>query len=280
MLKLKQIIPGIIVSLSFAMLSSVEAATINLDDNGNVMSVDDIELCFGEFNGTLVLVEPTASNAPGNNCPQTPQELEEFFNPPDPEDPLPDALIKKFYDATFALNQFNFIFGDPLGSGFNPSECNDSNPGGFNGLCFWDDSDAARLVVAQVNTAIDQTDPTPAEIAGEVPIPILPNTRDRYHVSYTVDVEGTIFAHKGRNTNGSDPSWALPNSLDQNVEFSRDPFPGVLYEVDMFAQFNFTDSDTTNRPVPPPTTRVPESSSWVAMLVTGGFLILTSKKRG
>ncbi len=276
MLKLKQIISGIVLSLSFAMLSSVEAATItddNLDGNGNVISVDDIEVCFGQFDGNLELVEQKPSNPPGNNCPQTPQDLEDFFNPADPEAPLPDALIKKFYGATFALNQFNFVFGDPLDSGFNPSECNDSNPDGLNGLCFWGDSDAARLVVDQINTAIDETNPTPELIAGEVPIPI-PNTRDRYHIPYTVDEEGTISTYKGRYSSGNS-SW-----LRDQDEFSRDPAPGVLYNPDMFAQFNFADSEITDRPDPPLPTRVPESSSWVAMLVTGVCLMLIKKKKG
>ncbi|MDJ0508046.1 MAG: hypothetical protein QNJ64_02145 [Crocosphaera sp.] len=279
MLKLKEIIPGIFLSLSFAVLSSVEAATItddNLDSNGNVISVDDIELCFGQFDETLVLQ---------NNCPQTPQELEDFFNPVIPGAPLPDALIRDFYDATFALNQFDLIFGDPISPGFNPSECNLSDPDGLEGLCFWDDPDAAALVVAQINTAIDNQNPTPALIVGEVPIPI-PNTRDFYRIAHSVDENDSVISHQGRNINGNNPSWALPESLDLNIESLRNPAPGVLYPVAMYAQFNFTESDTTNRPEPPeppeppPITRVPESSSWVGMLFTGVCLIFANKKKG
>ena len=252
MLKIKQIIPGIVISLSFAMLSSVEAATItddNLNDQGELMSVDDIEMCWTQLQGTQV------------DCPDTPEEVTE-------------TIIKNLYDATFRLNSFTNVFGDdPIEDpGFTPSECNDSDPDGSNGLCFWGNSNTAILVLNQINQAIEGMKPIPKSVTdGEG---FLPFPYPFYLIPYRVNEEDHIISHQGRNQNSSEvPSWG---ATPDGGNLSKDSFT-------MYAQFNFTGSESLEpleTPEPPTPTSVPESSSWLGVIVTGLCLILTNKKRG
>ena len=178
--------PGIVISLSFAMLSSVEAATItddNLNDQGYLMSVDDIEMCWTQLEGTQV------------DCPDTPEEVTE-------------TIIKNLYNATFTFNSFTNVFGDnPIyDPGFTPSECNDSDPDGANGLCFWGNSNMARLVVNQINQAIEETNPIAHSVTdGEG---FLPFPYQFYLIPYRVNEDDNIISHQGRNQISSGvPSW-------------------------------------------------------------------------
>ena len=256
MLKLKQIIPGVLAPLSFAVVSSVQAATVNLDDNGNVNSINNLEVC---LSGDEI-------------CAKTQAELEQD-----------EIKIIDFYNVTFTLGSFNVIFGDPTQPDFDAS-CD-------NGLCFWENEEQAILAIGGpeeitneegeveivcvkgINCAINALDPIPSLIAPEradFPPEPVPNTRNFYRVPVNFGglVDGEISYYQGTNNN-LDPnnSWAL-DPLDSNSTTSALPYAG----------FEFLRTETIN-PLPPTTPNVPEPSSLMGIVFTVGSMLMAIKKK-
>ena len=260
MLKLKQIIPGVLAPLSFAVVSSVQAATVNLDGNGNVTSINNLEVC---LSGTEI-------------CAKTRPELEQD-----------EIKIIDFYNVTFTIGSFNVIFGDPTGSDFDTS-CESMET---NKLCFWENEAEAVLAiggpeeitneegeieivcVTGINCALDALDPIPPLIAPEradFPPEPVPNTRNFYRVPVNFGdlVDGEITYYQGTNNNlDPDNSWAL-DTRDSNSTTSALPYAG----------FEFLRTQTI-RPLPPDTPNVPEPSSLMGIVFTFGSMLMAIKKK-
>ncbi|MDJ0599692.1 MAG: PEP-CTERM sorting domain-containing protein [Crocosphaera sp.] len=196
MLKFKQIIPGILVYLSFAVVSSVEAATVvNLDDDGNVTSISDIEVC---ISGAEI-------------CAKTQEELEEN-----------EIKIIDSYNVTFPLGSFDDIFGEPTQGDFDPS-CD-------NGLCFWGDDTQASLAITEISNALNSENPIPSLIAGErvnFP-PFLPNTRNFYRVPLSFDATDGITSRQGTHDSEIAEPWIL-DTLLPNSATSAQPYAGFEF---------------------------------------------------
>ncbi|MDJ0661706.1 MAG: hypothetical protein QNJ42_19800 [Crocosphaera sp.] len=243
MLKLKQIIPGVLASLSFAVISSVEAATVvNLDDNNNVISINDLEICISS----------------PEICEKTQAELEEN-----------EIKIIDSYNVAFLLGSFNDVFGDPTQPDFDPS-CD-------NGLCFWEDANQASLPITEINKAINSLSPVPSLIAGEFtpplpppPFPPLDNTRNFYRIPLSFDEVDGITYHQGTNNpelaDPNDPGPWISDAVDFNSVLSVQPYTG----------FEFLGRTIIT---PPNTPRVPEPSSLMGIFFISGSVLMAIKKK-
>ncbi|MDJ0728567.1 MAG: PEP-CTERM sorting domain-containing protein [Crocosphaera sp.] len=238
MLKLKQIIPGMLTSLSFAVVSSVEAATVvNTDSSGNVVSISDLEIC---ISGAEI-------------CAKTQEELEEN-----------EIKIIDSYDVAFPPGLFNEIFGDPTQPDFMGS-CDD-------GLCFWGNQTQANLAITSINDAINMLDPTPPLVTGELVLPPLPpitQTNNFYRVPLSFDdADNSITSRQGTN-NDADPDnpWILDeivtNSID-TIQFYAD-FQFIAREI-----IRPIPPDTPNVPEP--------SSLMGILFTFGSVLMVSKKK--
>lgn len=212
MLKLKQIIPGVLAPLSFAMGSSVEAATVvNLDGDGNVVSISDLEICISS----------------AEICAQAPEDLTE-------------NKVINFYNVNFPLGSFNDIFGNPTQPGFMGS-CN-------NGLCFWGNQTQASLAITEMNNAINDMMPIPGDIAGEFtpplpppPFPPLDNRRNFYRIPLGFNGVSSITYIQGTNNNENPNSpWVL-DTIDSNTLISNQ----------LYADFEFVGQEIITPPTTP-----------------------------
>ncbi|MGK7957538.1 MAG: PEP-CTERM sorting domain-containing protein [Crocosphaera sp.] len=245
MLKIKQIIPGVLAPLSFAVVSSVEAATVNLNDVGNVTSIIDLEVC---LSGDEI-------------CAKTQEELEEN-----------EIKITDLYNVVFTPNEFAEIFEDPTDPDFVGS-CD-------NGLCFWGNPGEASLAITAISEAINGTingnGEIPPLVTGEFTfeVPGLPPQTvelpsNLYRVPLSFDgVDNLITSRQGTN-NGDDPEnpWILDTIVSND-----------LNAVDMYADFAFLGREIT-RPIPPETPNVPEPSSLMGIVFMASSMLIAMKKK-
>lgn len=246
MLKIKQIIPGVLVPLSFAVVSSVEAATVNLNnDNGNVISIDGLEVC---LSGEEI-------------CAKTQEELEEN-----------EIKIIDSYNVVFTPNQFPEMFGDPTDPGFVGS-CD-------NGLCFWGNPGEASLAITAISEAINGTvngdGVIPPEVTGEFtfeapPLPpqTITLTSNLYRVPLSFDETDDLITSRQGTNNGEDPEnpWILDEVIRNDLE-----------AVVFYGDFAFLDREIT-RPISPETPKVPEPSSLMGIIFMASSMLTAMKKK-
>ncbi len=258
MLKPKQLMPGIFISLSFAMLSSVEAATVVNPDNGDpVMSITGLEVCISS----------------DEICAKTREELEQN-----------EIQTIGIYDVVFEFGTFNEIFDDPTDPGFVGS-CD-------NGLCFWGNQGQANRAIESlkdinddgingsvgINDAMNMLDPTPEFVFGTIefpndnPPPLLveiPVESQFYLVPISFDGDMTITSRKG---DFGGTSWGLQSESETNDTVELEPY----------AHFSFTGMTRQVLPIPPEppdTPDVPEPSSLIGILLTAGSMLMAIKKK-
>ncbi|MDJ0845255.1 hypothetical protein [Crocosphaera sp.] len=236
MLKLKQIIPGMLASLSFAVIASVEAATVvNLDDDNNVVSIDDLKICISS----------------PDICEKTPEELEEN-----------ETQIIDSYNVVFPPGRFDLIFADPTQPDFVGS-CD-------NGLCFWGNPVQAALAIMSINQAINELDPVPFDVVGDLvfpPFPAEPTINNFYRVPLNYnESDGLITSRQGTNNDG-DPEnpWVL-DTLRTNP----------ILATPSYAEFQFIGREVITPPAAP---GVPEPSSLMGIFVISGSVLMTIKKK-
>lgn len=180
----KPVIPLVTSLLSSVVVTSAQALTVNLDSNGNVTSIKDLQ------------VVETSVEIPG----------EEFL-----------FTVTSTYDINFVYGSFDDIFGDPSGGNFDTS-CDLEETG--NRLCFWQNSPQANRVMEEINIAFNELNPIPSNVAG-TPIgeaSIFPpefgvNINNFYYVP--VDFNGvSVIARQARNEGSSWASQTQNFSLD------------------------------------------------------------------
>lgn len=238
MLKIKQIIPGVLVPFSFAVGSSVEAATVvNLDDNGNVESISDLEICISS----------------DEICEKSREELEEN-----------EIKIIDSYNVNFPLGSFNVVFGNPPDISCNLAESNQ--------LCFWEDENQAHLPLTEINRVINDLTSTPSLIAGErFDFPdFLPNTNNFYRIPLRFNGTNQIEYHQGTyNPNNGDPNdpgpWII-DTIDSNSRTSAQSYVGFEF----IGRETITPIPTTRVPEP--------SSLMGIFFISGSLLMVIKNK--
>lgn len=255
--------PGMFISLSFAMVSSVEAATVVTPDNGDpVMSITGLEICISS----------------DEICAKTREELEQN-----------EIQTIGIYNVVFEYGGFDEIFADPTDGNFTPS-CD-------NGLCFWGNRGQANRAIESlkdiegnsingsigISEALNDTDlvnPTPGLVFGELTLPTfppatLPANQPFYLVPISFDGDMTITSRKGNS------DWSL-ESADETSDVMGDFFDPDNNGFQPYAHFSFTGMTRQVLPIPPDppdTPDVPEPSSLMGILFTAGSMLMAIKKK-
>ncbi len=169
MFQCKQVIPLMASLFAVVVTSSAEAITVNRDSNGNVTSVEDIQI------------------------------IQKGVELPDSDFTF---TVTNTYRVDFLFGSFTDTFGDPNLPGFDTScELGESNK-----LCFWQNDPQATMIIDQINDAINLLDPIPPLVAGTIinppPFPV-PNTANFYLVPLDFDGVNLITSRQGRNNSNS-----------------------------------------------------------------------------
>ncbi len=260
MLKLKQIIFGASVTLSFAVISSAEAVTVNFGDpmdpitnkRNNVLSIDDLEIC---ISGVTICQTPNSE--------------------------LTENKVLKSYNVTFRYGSFTNIFGDPNGMSFTPS-CASGTPGvgRGTGLCFWDNAAEATLVQTAINAAINTQAPSltmPNISALRVPqlptgsgFPFTPDQNNpkqsEYRIPISFNASNNTITYR-RSSNETNNVW----------EANTSTVPVGLSNLRMYSMYEFLGETTITPPEPPEPPKppsVPESSNAIAVILIGTGMLL------
>ena len=281
MLKLKQLMPGMFISLSFAMVSSVEAATVVNPDNGDpVMSITGLEICISS----------------DEICEKKREELEQN-----------EIQTIGIYDVVFEYGGFDEIFADPT----DPD--NPFIPSCDNGLCFWGNPGQANRAIESlkerdengdpimdengesipingsigINDAMNMLDEIPENVFGilelDNPFPPpesieLPFNRPFYLVPISFDGDMTVSSRKG---DYGGISWRLQTGDNEENDVMGDPNDPDNTGFQPYAHFSRTGTRQVLPipPDPPDTPDVPEPSGLMGILFTAGSLLMAIKKK-
>ncbi|EAZ91879.1 hypothetical protein [Crocosphaera chwakensis] len=266
MLKLKRVIYWVSTTLSFAVISSAEAVTVNFGDpmdpitnkQNNVLSIDNLEIC---ISGATICQTPNSE--------------------------LTENKVLKSYNVTFRYGSFTNIFGNPNGINFTPS-CASGTPnlGTGQGLCFWSNQPNNLTEVILTQTAINEAINTqvatnanvspPADISAlrvpQLPVgpgfPFTPNQNNPIDDEYLIPTGFNGNITYVRNSNETNGMWE-PNTNTVTVGATN---------LRMYTLFEFLGETTIKPPEPPQPPSVPESSSAIAVILTGSCILLTKRQ--
>lgn len=141
----KPVIPLMTSLMTLVLVSSAEAVTVNRDVNGDVTSIEGLQII---ERGVVI---------PG----------EEFL-----------FTVTSTYDIDFSFDSFNTTFGDPSQP---DTSCEVGVIG--NGLCFWDNPSRADLVIDEINRVFNNLNPIPLNVAAEsIFLPGMPFMNDFFFV--------------------------------------------------------------------------------------------------
>lgn len=266
MIKLKKMIPWVATTLSFAMISSAEAVTVNFGDStdtminkrDNVLSIDNLVICVSH---------PTICQTS--------------------DDQLTENKVLETYNVDFLYGTFENIFGADATNNPGCVQQDPDNPiviDPVDKLCFWNDITKAKLAQEAMNLAINNQAPAPPGdiVALRVPKIVFPtnivipaafanNLNNRTETEYLIP---TGF-------NGSNLSSVRSSNETNNMwEPNTDPFSS-LNALQMYTLFEFQGSETIAPPTitTPTTTKVPESSSTIAAILAGVSVLLVKGKK-
>ncbi|MDJ0842993.1 hypothetical protein [Crocosphaera sp.] len=173
MLQCKRVIPLMATLFSSVPVTSAEAITVNRDIDGNVTSVEDIQI-----------VETGVQ--------------------------LPDSdflfTVTNTYRIDFLYGTFNDIFGDPNQPDFDTS----CDLGESNKLCFWQNDPQAEFVINQMNDAFNALPTFPLNVVGTVidppppdflPVPTV--NSNFYYIPKDFNGVDVIISRQGRNNDNN-----------------------------------------------------------------------------
>ncbi len=269
MIKLKKMIPWVATTLSFAMISSAEAVTVNFGDStdtminkqDNVLSIDNLVICVSH---------PTICQTS--------------------DDQLTENKVLETYNVDFLYGSFENIFGADATNNPGCVQQDPDNPiviDPVDKLCFWNDITKAELAQAAMNLAINNQAPAPP---GDIFAPRVPQVT----VPGFVPVSIEIFKILSDTNNPTDTEYLIPtgfngsnlssvrssNETNNMWEPNTDPFSS-LNALRMYTLFEFQGSETIAPPTTttPTTTKVPESSSTIAAILAGVSVLLVKGKK-
>lgn len=184
----KQVIPWMASLFSIAITTQAEAATVQLDMMGNIISIEDIQLIEG---GVQI---------PGNDF---------------------TFRVTSTYSINFLFGAFNDIFGDPSQPGFDTS----CNVGSGNGLCFWQNEMQATMLVNEISDILNALDPPSSHVAGTpvgfppgFPPELIQNVRNFYLVPVNF-TSNSIRSRQG--TNDDTNTWVTDPFTTNSTNSAR-----------------------------------------------------------
>lgn len=259
-------------TLSFAVVSSAEAVTVVIGKEGSspsitdnrIIRIDDLKVC---LTGDLI------------NCPNNDQVTED--------------TVVRFYNVIFREGSFSgsefvadsTVFGDPNDPGFNAS-CLETTiqVGEEEGLCFWSNQDLGNDILDKtqnaINKAINDEVVNNSNITDHGQIAVLkvpPSPFGGFNPDLNHDLSNEYRIPTDFNGN---ITYVLSSNSSNNSIWDKvsSPAPLATDDVVTYALFQFLGEDTefASETEPP---KIPESSSAIAVILTGIFLVLTKGKK-
>ncbi len=168
------------------------------------------------------------------------------------------------YNINFFYGTFNDIFGDPSQPEFD-SSC---SVGSGSGLCFWQNESQATMLVDQINDSLNNTLNTynqiPSQVAGtRVNVsPFTPNTTNLYLVPVNFnETSNSIRFRPGTHDSNLAQPWVTDPLIENN---------------DSLSTTNYASAELTSEEF---VAEIPESSNLIGIVVTGGLIVLVTRKK-
>lgn len=277
-------IPWVAIPFSFAVVSSAEAVTVNFGSPGETPSYNT------RLNNVASIQVPGDLNNVINELNVSIESLVICISDPiicsTPDNQLTQNKVLETYNIDFLFGSFNSIFGP---GATNNAGCVEQDPdtpmfiAPVNRLCFWENTTKAELAQTAIDSAINNQSGNPiANIAAprvpQITFPPFPPTPPNIQDLVNYPAQNEYLIPTGFD---NDPNLSyLRSSNETNNTWERNTTPDLELTIPrMYALFEFQGSETITPPDPPNPPGVPESSSAIAVILTGVSILLTKGKK-